>query len=239
VPRPSMDDATPRPLSPEEQRGVLERIDTWLRDGRGEAWYLRTLYLLLLGTGMRPGEGLALRWCDIAEEQFDGTTRSVLYIGATIRCKSETGPYRNPHRKSGNEYRVILPDWLTDELAKEKAHASPASEYLPVLQGPRSTTGSWVSVSNARISVYAMRRGSQFATFRLSDLRDTVATHVATVTGDDERASAQLGHLDGNKSMAQRHYIHQGIRRMVAVDNADVLELLNPFKMAPKWHTGA
>lgn len=32
--------------------------------------------------------------------------------------------------------------------------------------------------------------------------------------------------------MAQRHYIHQGIRRMVAVDNADVLELLNPFK----WH---
>ncbi|MCU1470863.1 MAG: hypothetical protein JWQ39_2012 [Glaciihabitans sp.] len=59
-----------------------------------------------------------------------------------------------------------------------------------------------------------------------------MATHIALITGDDERASAQLGHMDGGKSMAQRHDIHQGIRRMVAVDNADVLESLNPFKLA-------
>ncbi|MFD7845652.1 hypothetical protein ACFV4K_22280 [Nocardia sp. NPDC059764] len=44
--------------------------------------------------------------------------------------------------------------------------------------------------------------------------------------------------MDGNKSMAQRHCIHQGVRRMVAVDNADVLELLNPFKMAPNGTLG-
>ncbi|WP_153806547.1 hypothetical protein [Nocardia sp. SYP-A9097] len=65
--------------------------------------------------------------------------------------------------------------------------------------------------------------------FRWSDLRDTVATHIAVVTDDDERASAQLGHIDGKRSMAQEHYIEQGIRRLTAVDNADVLELLNPF----------
>ncbi|WP_067566756.1 hypothetical protein [Nocardia acidivorans] len=59
------------------------------------------------------------------------------------------------------------------------------------------------------------------------------------ITGDDERASAQLGHMDGAKSMAQRHYIHQGIRRMVVVDNADVLELPDPFRMAPNWHSAA
>lgn len=57
------------------------------------------------------------------------------------------------------------------------------------------------------------------------------------VTGHDERVSAQLGHMDGGKSMTQCHYIHQGIRHVVDVDNADVLELLNPFKMAPNSHT--
>ncbi len=134
---------------------------------------------------------------------------------------------------------MVLPAWLREVLADERLRASPASEQLPILRGPRSGEGSWISVTNARMAVYAMRNGSPFGTFRLSDLRDTVATHIATVTGDDERASAQLGHMDGGRSMAQRHYIHQGIRRMVAVDNADVLELLNPFKMAPKWHSTA
>ncbi|WP_157117208.1 hypothetical protein [Nocardia vaccinii] len=218
---------------------MLQRLDTWLNDERGESRYLRMLYLLLLGTGMRPGEGLAVRWCDITEEELDGITRSVLHICATVRCKSATGPYRNPQRKSGNEYRVVLPDWLTAELNVEKARVCPASDDLPILQGPRSSAGSWVSVSNARMAVYTMRSGTAFDTFRLSDLRDTVATHIATITGDDDRASAQPGHLDGKKSMAQRHYIHQGIRRMVAVDNAEAMELLNPFKVAPKWHFAA
>ncbi|UFS97036.1 hypothetical protein [Nocardia huaxiensis] len=56
VPQPSGDRAKPRPLSSEEQTGVLQRIDSWLNDGRGESRYLRILYLLLLGTGIRPGE---------------------------------------------------------------------------------------------------------------------------------------------------------------------------------------
>ncbi|MBY8860832.1 hypothetical protein K7711_30460 [Nocardia sp. CA2R105] len=239
VPRPTNDGGKPRPLSPAEQRGVLQRMDVWLEDERGESRYLRMLYLLLLGTGMRPGEGLAVRWCDITKEEFGGITRSVLHICGTVRCKSAIGPYRNPQRKSGNEYRVVLPDWLTAELDAEKARLGPVSDDWPILQGPRSSAGSWVSVSNARMAVYAMRSGSEFDKFRLSDLRDTVATHIATITGDDERASAQLGHLDGRKSMAQRHYIHQGIRRMVAVDNVDAMELLNPFKVAPKWHFAA
>ncbi|WP_306358582.1 MULTISPECIES: hypothetical protein [unclassified Nocardia] len=239
VPRPTSDGAKPRPLSPMEQRSVLQRIDTWLDDGRGESRYLRLLYLLLLGTGMRPGEGLAVRWCDITKEDFDGVARSVLHVCGTVRCKSKTGPYRNPGRKSGNEYRLVLPDWLAAELDTEKEKAAPALETLPILRGPRSASGSWVSVSNARMAIYAMRKGSEFKTFRLSDLRDTVATHVATMTGDDERASAQLGHMDGNKSMAQRHYIHQGIRRMVAVDNAAVMELLDPAKITPNLHFSA
>ncbi|GAB2568153.1 hypothetical protein [Nocardia heshunensis] len=125
----------------------------------------------------------------------------------------------------------MLPDWLATELDAEKEKASPAVDTLPVLQGPRSAAGAWVSMSNARMAVYAVRNRSEFKTFRLSDHPDTVATHVVTATGDDERVSAQLRHMDGNKSMAQRHYIHQGIRRMAAVDNAAVMELLDPAKL--------
>ena len=46
---------------------------------------------------------------------------------------------------------------------------------------------SWVGVSDARMAVCVMRSGTEFSTFRLPDLRDTVATHIATITGDDER----------------------------------------------------
>ncbi|MGW0245115.1 hypothetical protein ACWDYH_00595 [Nocardia goodfellowii] len=236
VPVPTAKRAEPRPLSAAAQIGVLRRIETWLNDERGESGYLPLYYLTLLGTGARPGEGLAIRWCDLTKEDFDGIAKSVLYIGATVSIKDGV-TYRREGRKAGNSYRVVLPNWLADELWAEKARVRPASEELPIFRGPR--TGTWISPHCAGMSVQTLRAGGEFPDFKLSDLRDTVATHVAVVTDDDDRASAQLGHSNGKKSMAQRHYIHQGERRMVAVDNSEVLELLNPFKTGAKLESAA
>ncbi|MFG1791560.1 hypothetical protein [Nocardia sp. NPDC049149] len=236
VPAPSPVRAIPRPLDPQVQKGVLRRIETWLCHERGESQYARLLYLLLLGTGLRPGEGLATRWCDLTREVINGVEKTVLYVGATVAYRGGTTVCKEG-RKAGNPYRVVLPNWLGDELWAEKARVNPASDELPIFRGPRSD--SWVSTAVARVTVQAMRAGSDYSEFRWSDLRDTVATHIATETEDDARASAQLGHANGAKSMAQQHYIHQGIRRMVAVDNSNVLELLNPFKTGTKLESAA
>ncbi|WP_306365411.1 hypothetical protein [Nocardia sp. CC227C] len=230
VERPAIGQAPPRPLDIDARVGVLRRIDEWLEDGRGESRYLRFLYLLLLGTGMRPGEGLAIRPCDAVYLDLDGSVRRVLKVSATVSARPGVAPYRKEGRKSGNPYQVVLPDWLSTVWDAEVDRVRPKTDDSPLIQGPRSDDA-WISPATAREAVQAMRAGSDYDDFRLSDLRDTVATHVALVTGSDDCASAQLGHADGNRSMAQRHYIHKGIRRQVVVDNCEVLELLNPFKV--------
>ncbi|PXX53351.1 hypothetical protein DFR70_12864 [Nocardia tenerifensis] len=92
---------------------------------------------------------------------------------------------------------------------------------------------------NAQDVILRIRDGSPLPDFRLSDLRDTVTTHITAVTGDPERASAQLGHTDGNISIAQKYYIGADAKRLVVVDNAEHLELLNPLKMGNTRESGA
>ncbi|WP_280357872.1 tyrosine-type recombinase/integrase [Nocardia otitidiscaviarum] len=223
VPRPAMTSTLPRPLDKAAQRAMFEFIDKKL----GDASYLRIFYLLLLGTGVRPGEGLAVRWSDLSVRTLDDDApKTVLYVGATVRWHPGVEVYRHENRKSGNPYRVALPAWLAAELEAERDRAKPASADSPIVVGSKSK--SWVSVQTARQLVFRVRRDSPVPGFRLSDLRDTVATHLAVVTKDDERVSAQLGHTEGKLSMAQRHYIDGGVKRMMVVDNAEWLEALNP-----------
>ncbi|MFE3052248.1 hypothetical protein [Nocardia sp. NPDC059239] len=223
----------PRPLA----RPLQISMYAYIVEARSrEGAYLRLYYLFLLGTGVRPGEGLAVRWVDIATEMLeDSSVRTVAYIGATVRRRTKVGTFRHPNRKSGNPYWIVLPQWLAAELAAEKARVRPASDEVPVFRGPVSH--SWVSVQSAEDSVLRLRRESPVPDFRLSDLRDTVASHIASVTKDDDRSSAQLGHTDGKLSIAQKYYISAEAKRVAVVDNADELELLNPLDVGANWES--
>ncbi|MFE5290449.1 hypothetical protein ACFRAQ_36345 [Nocardia sp. NPDC056611] len=233
IPKPRLVPPVPRPMDRAAQCAMFDYIDKTL----SESSYLRILYLLLLGTGMRPGEGLAVRWSDIEVHTLDdGSKRTVLHIGATVRWHPGVKVHRHGDRKAGNPYRVALPVWLVAELDAQKQRANPASEDVPIVASARS--GSWVSVQTARQLVFRVRRDSPAPGFRLSDLRDTVATFLAAVTKDDERASAQLGHTDGKQSMAQRHYIDGGVKRMMVVDNTAELEMLNPLVLGADRESG-
>ncbi|MGX1809677.1 hypothetical protein ACWIGI_28485 [Nocardia sp. NPDC055321] len=230
VPRPTLRATVPRPMDKPAQCAMFEQI---LRTPANTS-YLPILYLLLLGTGVRPGEALAVRWSDLSVHTLDDeSTRTVLYVAATVCWHPGVEPYRHEDRKSGNPYRVALPAWLATELEAEKRRVKPASLDLPIVQGSKA----WVSVPTARQLAFRVRRGGPVPGFRLSDLRDTVATHVAVVTEDDERVSAQLGRTEGKLSMAQRHYIDHGRKRMTVVDNADELEALNPQIPGESWES--
>ncbi|WP_280333117.1 tyrosine-type recombinase/integrase [Nocardia wallacei] len=226
VDKPECESAEPHALDHDERVGVWGVILSWLAGGHGRGRYVRMYYLLLLGTGMRPGEGLAVRWCDMPELDDDTVERVVLEVCGTVVDTKTKGLHRQPKRKRGNSYSVLLPKWLTSELRAEKRRVKPKDENETVLKAPRA--GGLVSLKSSQQAARNFRMGSPYEWFVWSHLRDTVGTHVAVHTGDDGRASAQLGHSDGSESIAQRHYIDRTGRKRIVVDNADVLELLDP-----------
>lgn len=250
VPCPPRRPTEPRPLAQSQCRALYVYFAGLRRTGSA---YLRLYFLILLGTGVRPGEGLAFRWIDRTLETLeDGSVRRVLYVGATVRRRTGLGSFRHGSRKSGNPYRIVLPRWLDEELdaqyalvreAVELAQASREDkdrmlqelELQPIIVGPVS--GSWVSVPAAQEVLLAVRDDGPVPDFRLSDVRDTVATYVAAATKDDARSSAQLGHTEGKESIAQKFYIADGVKRLAVVDNADVLERLNPMIAGGNWES--
>ncbi|MGY1946531.1 tyrosine-type recombinase/integrase [Nocardia asiatica] len=231
VPRPSSGGGSQRALTAEERDELYRVVATRQKRAR----YLLPLVLLMLGTGMRPGEALAVRWCDVAGLDDETCVNATLHVCGTMVARK--GAYvRQPYRKSAkkgkvaNDFYVMLPKWLTGVLRDWKHDAGePPAEGALFL----SLEGGVVRLSTAGDALRNVRRGTALDWFQFGNLRDTVATHVTGMTGDGTRASAQLGHSEG-ASVAMRHYIDEAGYTHPAVDNADVLESLAPTNLGAK-----
>ncbi|MFE7745345.1 tyrosine-type recombinase/integrase [Nocardia sp. NPDC057455] len=231
VPRPMSGGGKQRALTAQERDELYRVVVT--RQGRAK--YLLPLVLLLLGTGMRPGEALAVRWCDVAGLDDESLANATLHVCGTMVARK--GSYvRQPYRKSAkkgkvaNDFYVMLPKWLTGVLRdwKQQVGDAPADGELFL-----SLQGRVVRLSTADTALLEARKGTSVHWVQFGNLRDTVATHVTGKTGDPTRASAQLGHSEG-ASVATRHYIDEAGYTHPAVDNADVLESLAPTNLGAK-----
>ncbi|WP_431941612.1 site-specific integrase [Nocardia grenadensis] len=220
IPQPKPDGYEPRALVGAESAGILTAITRWLEDGYSPSEYLPAYFLLLLGTGIRPAEGLAVRWCDVLDLDEE---RATLYVSGTITAD----PFqRQEKRKRGPNYYIVLPVWLTTVLRKWKQFDRPRREDQAVFMPPYGE-GQWIHPATVQRSLELFREGTEFDWFTWTNLRDTVATVVAVQTKDDDRASAQLGHTSALKrTIAQRHYIDPKGRPIEPVSNADALETL-------------
>jgi hypothetical protein len=86
---------------------------------------------LMLATGARIGEILAVRWVDVALD----AARPTLTINGTIKTEPGRGTYRKPSPKSDASVRtVVLPDFsiavlrrrLAERGTQQLGHSSPA-----------------------------------------------------------------------------------------------------------------
>lgn len=86
---------------------------------------------LMLATGARIGEVLAVRWVDVALD----AARPTLTINGTIKTEPGRGTYRKPSPKSDASVRtVVLPDFsiavlrrrLAERGTQQLGHSSPA-----------------------------------------------------------------------------------------------------------------
>ncbi|WP_068059461.1 tyrosine-type recombinase/integrase [Nocardia xishanensis] len=203
-----------------------------LLEERSTAEWLKPFWLTLLGTGIRPGEAMALRWCDLAHLDSDDEAVVMHVCGAIVTRKG--GRVRQPRRKRGENYHVLLPEWLAEVLWAWRDWVGPRDVQEPLFQGAR---GGWLSTPTMSRALGVVKAGTELEWFTFGNCRDTVATHVTGKTRDPKRASAQLGHSAGS-STALKYYIDREGYQYPAVDNEAVLESLAPSKLTLKLESG-
>lgn len=181
---------------------------------------------MLIATGMRIGELLALRWSDIeltppTERRDDETWFPWLMVNGQITAKGK----RVDYGKTDAAIRPIaLPDWATALLRRRKV-AQPPNDLDAVFV---SRNGTWHFPTNIQGRLHHIRNLDEYAD--IAALRDvsphsfrrTVATEIDEVF-DAEAAMHHLGHT--SKTITERHYIN---RKLVVPDYREATERLAP-----------
>lgn len=189
---------------------------------------LRELLEVLVGTGCRIGEALALRWDDI---DLDADVPTVLVSGTAVTVGNKL--MRQDHTKTAAGRRMLaLPDFVVDALQRQQERGLPADEGLVF----PSARGGVRSPNNVRRQLRQVR-GEALGWVTPHALRKTTATIIAEVNGPDAAAD-QLGHSDGRTTA--RFYIDS---RHTVVDNRNALARLAPhsgwLKGAPRVKSAA
>ena len=188
---------------------------------------------LLLGTGLREGEGLAIRPLDLTD--LDGPT-PILHVCGTL-IEPRKGYVDKLHRqdttKTREDRRLILPHAIAVMLQERMRRTPPAGPEAPIFA---TRTGNWISPANmrtrlrtalARTRAHGEPADKEFDGTTLHTLRRTVGTLIAHEVSLDA-ARDQLGHRD--PSITYRHYVG---KRPLAPDLRDTLDQLLTALVVP------
>lgn len=224
---------TPKPTPPEPKAmKVLDmyRLRKAVRDweasrmgkpGPRPTGHLPAVVDLMLGTGLRIGEALALQWRDV---KLTGPTPTVAVVATLVDIKGE-GTVRQEQPKTNSGERTIVIPRFTVEALELIRPASPEPD-MPVFPSRISKDE---RVHRTPQTTHNVRRTLRMA-LELANmkgqvhphlLRKTVATFVARERGAGDAATL-LGHRI-NTGVTGKHYIE---RLRLAPDVSDVLQEL-------------
>ncbi|WP_432990990.1 tyrosine-type recombinase/integrase [Dactylosporangium sp. CA-233914] len=168
---------------------------------------------LLLATGARIGELLAVRWQDLDLS----SPRPTLTISGTLVNVTGRGLFRQPWTKSEAGYRnIFLPQFAVDTLLRRQRHAEPDTTR-PVFH---TRTGTWLWPNNVRRQWRNARHETGLGWVTPHTFRKTVAT-LLDREATTKAAAQQLGHT--NESITEEFYIAKAKQ---APDVTNVLQVL-------------
>ncbi|GAA3218956.1 site-specific integrase [Pseudonocardia petroleophila] len=199
----------PRSLSADERREWLAAVES---SRKARDWDLADLTRMMLATGCRIGECLAIGWADV---DLDDATVDVCW---RLVRRTGVGLQRMPSTKSGRkgERLIPLPSWAMTMLKRRRLAIGPGVEAV----FPDSL-GGWRDPSNVRRVWREVQAESEIAGFVTHTLRKTVASFLDDADVSTRKISDQLGHA--KVSMTQDRYLG---RRLTDRQTADVLENL-------------
>lgn len=206
-----------RTLSPDDVRELMARTRAWQarqpgQGGPSKGVDMVEIVALLMATGERTGEVLAVQWADI-EHLDDLTQPASVTITGTIDKKGK----RQPKPKTEHGYRrLLLPEFGRQALLTQRARGLPFDLVFPSRNGtprwPNNINRSWREV-----------RGEDYSWVTPKTFRKTAGTAIEREFGA-EAAAAQLGH--SSPDITRKHYIDRAI---AAPDNRAALDAFNPF----------
>lgn len=167
---------------------------------------------MLMGTGCRIGEGLALRW-----DHDTNLDAGVVEINGTLIVGEDGKLHWQEHPKSeAGERALTLPATMRGLLVQRRVSAA----YEQVFP---SATGTWRWPANVRRQWRSALQGTIYAGTTPKDFRRAVATHLDREVGV-KAASKQLGH--GNEDVTIEFYIE---RQREIADFAEVIDTMFQF----------
>jgi integrase len=177
-----------------------------------QAWDLPDLTLMMLATGCRIGECLAIGW---EEVNLDQATVDVCW---RLVRRTGVGLLRLTSTKTGErgERLIPLPSWALTMLKRRRLAI--ASQLQPVFP---DSLGGWRDPSNVRRVWRRVRDDAGINGLVSHTLRKTVASFLDDAAVPTRKISDQLGH--SRVSMTQDHYLG---RKLTDRQTADVLEKL-------------
>jgi integrase len=202
----------PRALTPDDAVEMRRRILAWQfgtsKLGPQRGYDRLRIFDVLLATGARIGEVLALIWADIIGLDGDGPV--TVYIGHRLDKKGQ----RVPGRKSGGDpYTITLPDFGAAALREQLALGIPFAPVFP------TRNGTFQSEANLRTH-WRDIRGDDLQWVVPHSVRKTVITAVERELGLDA-AARQAGH--GSSNVTRKHYVER------ATVVPDYTAALDPF----------
>lgn len=170
---------------------------------------------LLLATGARIGEILAIRWQDL---DLDSPTATLTISGTLVYVKGK-GLFRQDWTKTDAGFRIIvLPSFATRMLRRRRQ--SKITNGLDAVFATRK--GTWLSPNNVRRQWRQARADTGFEWVTPHTFRKTVATHLDD-EGETKAATQQLGH--SNEDVTKKYYI---VKPTTAPDVTHILDALGP-----------
>jgi integrase len=199
----------PKSLTAEERQQWLDALRA---SEPARVWDLPDLSLMMLATGCRIGECLAIGW-----EEIDLDRATVEVCWRLVR-RTGVGLLRLSSTKSGQsgERLVPLPSWAMTMLTRRRLAI--ASDVQPVFP---DSLGGWRDPSNVRRIWRQVRDDAGIQGLVSHTLRKTVASFLDDAAVPTRKISDQLGH--SKVSMTQDHYLG---RKLTDRQTADVLEKL-------------
>lgn len=184
-----------KPIAPEKSQviAIRTRFLEWdaapMKNGRAKITQLGPAVDMFIGTGIRTGELLALRWDDV------DLLNATVWVHATIATGEDGRPFVQDLTKTEDERTLLLPPHVSQMLARRER----TSEFVFP-----STSGTFWQPSNFRSRWREALRGTEFEGVIPYTLRKMVATTLQRELGS-RAASDQLGHA--SERTTERYYI--------------------------------
>ncbi|MDI3211689.1 site-specific integrase [Arthrobacter sp. AL12] len=193
-----------RALTVEEAAALRTGLRQWQRDskprGRKRPDDLLDVVDVMLATGTRIGEALALRWKDVDLK----SARPTLTVTGTVIYVQGQGMTIQEHPKSTNSrQRYYLPPFAVEMLLRRQVQQLEATSWDVVFP---SSTGTLRDPGNFRKQWRSARDDIGFKWVTPHTFRKSVGTLLANAEGMAS-ASAQLGH--SNEQITSRHYVQK------------------------------